>query len=174
MAEGVGLFTVCCAGVSDRVAEATGEQIRRPMVLMDPAGLVKDRLLETSPLELGLPKPSAQVGFAVDDVGELRRALGPTVVLDLRTMTWGIYAITNPFGPNRYEVVYIGRARLIRLGQLSVVWQSQCVSGARDGRKATLSELTANDGALLKAMLGEAADTCAQQILSLLSGKRTP
>jgi hypothetical protein len=99
-----------------------------------------------------------------DDIESLKRDLNSGVVLDVRTVKWGI---------DNNRARYSARVRLVRLEDSSVLWEATChdlVSG-KAGATRTRAVLTANHGELLKSELGEAADACADQLAGWVIGK---
>jgi hypothetical protein len=144
---------------------AEGNELRTQLALEDPVLRSKERLVKVvqSGLDLtqvrSIPKP--QEG---DAVASIKRAYGDGVLLDVRTTRWGIHN-------NRAK--YQARARLVRLADSRVLWEAACneVVAGKDAREPTREEISANNGALLKAKLGEAAELCADQLAAWLVGK---
>jgi len=171
--EGMGLvFGPVGMVTADLQAKSTGERVRARISLDDPVFRVRDRFLAGLAADLGIAQPSAQEVFESDDIEVLRQELGSSgLVLDFRTLNWGIGATSNLVGANKYGVGYIGGARLIRLEESKILWKGLCMSGTRDDKKATLVTLQENDGALLKEWLAEAAEVCADSLLSQFAGK---
>lgn len=163
--EGSG-YTAVGVLLSPLVVIAQGHEsmkLREDLRLDDPAPRVKERLIHA------LPTNSANMRVVStppknDDVGTLKEFFQTGVVLDVRTMKWGI---------DNNRAKYSARARLVRLADSAVVWEATCnefIAGKAEPRP-TREALVANDGELLKARLREAADGCADQLAAWATGK---
>jgi hypothetical protein len=112
---------------------------------------------------------------ALDDA--LKEAFRTGVVLDVQTRRWMVEGT---------RVVYLARARLLRLSDLHVIWRGACkhVSELRfpetrkpdpleppPGAKEKMEALEADDGKVLKATLREAAGGCADSLAGEALGK---
>ena len=149
--------------------QGTGE-IARAFGLTDPARTVQDRFTASLAFELGLsslrPVDNVVSGDGFDD---LQKAFGTGVVLDLKTMRWGISP--DPQFGTRYRVDYAARARLVRVEEATVVWQGACDASEREAeRGATLGELTADDAERLTEKFRDAAQACADELLGQILG----
>jgi len=154
---------------------AAGAQTRGMLKLVDPSIRVRDQFVAGITSEFGLPQPTMRDYIDSHDIERLRAALGPGVVLEFKTLNWEIFSETaNPFAQDLFGFTYMGRARLIRLGEQKILWESMCgiVPVPRD--KATVHELQQNDGALLKRWLIEAADKCAKELIAKFSARSKP
>jgi len=140
----------------------------------DPVFRVKDRFLTGITAELGIAQPSVREGLVTDDMEQLQKALGSGLVLDFKTISWGMGAPSNLFGANRYGVGHMGIARLIRLEERKRLWAGHCIAGTRDDKRATLDEIERSAGALLSEWLAEVANECAEKLLSQFFGKGKP
>jgi hypothetical protein len=145
-------------------------EIARAFGLTDPARTLQDRFTASLAFELGLsslhPVDDAVSGDGFDD---LRRAFGTGVVLDLKTVRWGISP--DPQFGTRYRVDYAARARLVRVEEATVVWQGACDASEREAeRGATLGELTADDAERLTEKFRDAAQACADELLGQILG----
>lgn len=153
-----------------------GEQVRVQLGLDDPVKRVHERLvagLASTPRFRLLPTAPARF-LSHDAPSELRATLGSGLVLDFRTISWGIVAATKflPGTTHQYQAFYGVRVRVVRLPDSGVVWQAGCTSVGRNPKgKWTHEELTADDGRLLKSKLNEAADACADQLVAQLTGR---
>jgi hypothetical protein len=114
----------------------------------------------------------------------LKEAFGSGVVLEVQTRTWRVEST---------RVVYSARARMLRLSDSADIWRVACtrVSQVQVSDVPALAEkpaanipqvprqeelwmeqaLKANDGALLRAKLREAADTCADSLAEQALGR---
>lgn len=156
---------------ANMMARSSGKGIQAEIGLEDPAFRVKDHFLAGLTSEMRLTEPSVQEVFETDDAEHLKQSLKSGWLLEFRTAHWGLGATSNLFGPNQYEVGYMGEARLTRLEEGEPLWQGFCISGSREHKKATIAMLQENEGAILKAWLAEAAELCAKQLLSQFLGK---
>lgn len=68
---------------------------------------------------------------------------------------------------------YSALVRLVRLSDSTVIWEAACNDAVADKDKSAPSReaLMADEGALLKAKLAEAADRCADELSSWLAPK---
>jgi hypothetical protein len=146
-------------------ASADGDGLKREYGLEDPVARMKQRLVSSLESSLKLTNVTAvSAPLLDDDIETLKRAFENGVVLDVRTVRWGI-------DNNRGS--YSARARLVRLADSSVLWEATChdLVAGRAGATRTRAALVANNGELLKSELREAADACADQLAGWVSGK---
>ena len=172
-------------GISESGATSRGEEIRAKYGLSDTLVRVKDLFVSGIAPKLGVQTPfPVQDSVRSDDLGELRNALGPRLIIDFRLFHWGIGAKTEliPFKEKRYRAGLIIRARLIRLETRTILWEAYCPSfrnrqadlheaSLPDQAGWTSEELTSNDSALLKAWYDKAAQVCAEQLLGQFLGR---
>jgi len=147
------LFTPLVAGAM--VAE--GMAMQRDLKLEDPAPRVKDRLAGALQANLKLANlhfvPQA---VQADELELLQKLFHTGMVLDVRTSAWGI---------DNNRAKYSARARLVRLADAAILWQGTCEAVAGKGQPSPERKaLVADEGALLKMKLLEAADGCAEQL----------
>jgi hypothetical protein len=150
-------------------AQGTGE-ITRAFGLTDPARTVEDRFTAALAFELGLSslRPVDEIA-AGDGLDDLHQAFGTGVVLDLKTIHWGLSPDSTLW--TRYRLEYAARARLVRVEEATVVWQGVCDTSERAAeRGATLGELTAHDAARLTEKFRDAAQACADALLGQILG----
>jgi len=159
--------------VSMQQTSAAGAQTTRGIELVDPSIRVRDQFVAGITSEFGLPQPTVRDNVDSADIERLRAVLGPSVVLEFKTLVWQITTDSaNPFRQDRFGVYIMARARLIRLGEQKILWENMCGVLPRD--KATVHELQQNDGALLKRWLVEAADMCAKELIAKFSTRSKP
>ena len=144
--------------------------ITRAFGLTDPARTVQDRFTASLAFELGLsslhPVDEVAAGDGLDD---LRRAFGTGVVLDLKTIHWGLSPDSKLW--TRYHVDYAARARLVRVEAATVVWQGVCDASGREAEPGTtLGELTADNAERLTEQFRDAAQACADELLRQILG----
>jgi hypothetical protein len=155
--------------VSEQVAESGGESMRGRVPIADPAVRVGERL--GSVLEHKLGAPRIQVvpePVLADGAKVLAARFGPGLVLALQTEQWMLFYYPTDWSHDR--VSYSASARLLDAADGRVLWQSACeFVGSDPATSPTLEELEANDGALLRVKLDEAADACARQLEARLS-----
>jgi len=164
-------------GVADAAVSADsasiGKEFAHDRTLNDPTLRITERVL--SGLESGSravtvrrAEPAVRAGT---DLEALRKDVGPAVVLDFETLSWGIHV--HPDDGNAYVVDLSARSRVLRLADASVLWTGVCHAPWGDGRRPTptLGQLTAEGGALLRRRLDEAEDACADNLLAALLGQ---
>lgn len=156
---------------SMQATRAAGAHTTRGIELVDPSIRVRDQFVAGITSEFGLPQPSVRDKTGSADIERLRAALGPSVVLEFRTLEITTNS-ANPFRQDYFGVYIMARARLIRLEEQQILWQDLC--GVLPRGKATLQELKQDDGALLKRWLVEAADICAKELIAKFSPKSRP
>lgn len=164
------------AGTEKAEAEAAGEQLALELALEDPVARVKEGLIArmSSGGELTHVRPVA-TAMDTDDLKSLKRALGSTMVLDVKTTGWGLRHYMAD--PKTFVVLYSVRTRLIRLDTEKVVWNANltcAVFGDRRFGAPTLDGLKADGGRLLKASITQAAEQCVEPTLARLRGQELP
>lgn len=158
---------------SMQAESAAGTETTRGIELVNPSIRVRDQFVAGMTSEFGVPQPTVRDNVNSADIERLRAALGPGVVLEFRTVYWGIGTNrANPFRQDRFQVNIMVRARLIRLGEQKILWENMHAIISRD--TATVQELQQNDGALLKRRLVEAADMCAKELIAKFSARGKP
>jgi hypothetical protein len=170
-----GISTIGAVGslASMQASGASGAQTTRGIELVNPSIRVRDQFVAGMTSEFALPQPTVHDNVNSDDIERLRAALGPGVVLDFKTVSWGIGTYRqNPFRQDLFRVNIIVRARLIRLGEQRILWENLHGILSRDA--ATVQQLQQNDGALLKRWLAEAADMCAKDLIAKFSARSKP
>lgn len=157
-----GVFLPSVVAVAARVSDSLG--LYRDLRLEDPVLGVKQRMagVLASDLRLGNVRFVEEPATS-DQIDELRAKFRSGLVLDVRTIGWGL---------DNERAKYAGRARLLRLADSTLLWQGNCehVVG-KDQDSPTRDALVADDGALLKANLLRAAERCADALASSLAGK---
>jgi hypothetical protein len=144
-------------------ASADGHGLKREFALEDPVAGMKQRLVTslesrlklTNVTDVSAPPPD-------EDIETLKRIFETGVVLDVRTVRWGI---------DNNRASYSARARLVRLVDSTVLWEATCHDTVRGKAGATRAALVANHGKLLKGQLREAVDACADQLAGWVIGK---
>jgi len=141
-----------------------GRALQRDLRLEDPAARVKERLGEalrarrawTNVRVVAEPAPGS-------DPEALKRMFATGLVLDVQTRKWGL---------DNARVKYSALGRLVRLEDSALIWEAACEFIARKDEGAPAMEtLTAEDGALLKARILEAAEGCAGQLAAWVIGR---
>lgn len=101
----------------------------------------------------------------------MKEAYGNGIIIDFKTVVWHLGY--RPFDLTHYRVSYIASARLINLEKSKIIWQGDCGNPREDSKtKPTWNDLNADKGSILKAMLDEAANACAEDLMSQFSGKQ--
>jgi len=158
--------TVAAVLFSPLVAVAAGfgdgHALHRDLRLEDPVLRVRDRLAGVLSADLQLANVRV-VNETVqsDQIDDLRALLRTGLVLDVRTTGWGL---------DNERAKYAVRARLLRLADSTLLWQGNCEHVADKALPSPSREaLVADDGALLKAKLAQAAEHCADQLAQTLA-----
>jgi hypothetical protein len=96
-----------------------------------------------------------------DSIEKMKNSYRSGLVLDLRTGHWGM---------DNHRAKYYARARIINLDNSEVLWDRHCrwVVVDRAAPSPKKEALYADDGALLKANLQRAAETCADELALML------
>lgn len=131
----------------------------------DPARTVQDHFVASLGFELGLTnlRPVEDVP-PTDGLDEMGKAFGHGLILDFKTLHWGLSY--DPQLWTRYRVVYSARARLVRTDDASLTWQGVCDVSEREAASGTtMGELTATDAALLRDKLEDAARSCSEELV---------
>lgn len=107
-----------------------------------------------------------EFGGSWSEPEELKRRFSQGLLLEVRTAQWGL----RPTSWSKFHVVLKSAARLVSLQDAKEIWYETCVSEKLDGgeRDPNLEDLKANDGALLKAMVREATETCTAELWTKL------
>jgi len=145
------------------VGASQGMALEKEFGLEDPAPQVKARLVTALQSDLGVASVRVVDEPPVDDaVTTLDRQIRTGIVLDVLTLKWGLY---------NARAQYSARARLIRLSDARILWEATCksVAGAKEP-SPEMQALKAKGGELLKAKVGEAATTCADQLSAWMVG----
>lgn len=122
---------------------------------MEQQGGFKKLVMRLEPL----PRPNADTG----DV--LNTTYKSGVILDVMTVNWsGIYFATDW---THYWLGYLIQGRLVWMEDKKVLWSGFCsYNSEKDGGlKASMDELTANNGALFKKIYADAGKYCGDQLL---------
>ena len=131
----------------------------------DPVRAVQDRFAASLGFETGLTnlRPVDDVPPS-DRLDETGKAFGHGLILDFKTLRWGLSY--DPQLWTRYRVVYSARARLVRADDASLAWQGICDASEREAAPGTtMGELTAADAALLRDKLDDAARSCSEDLV---------
>ncbi|HEU0290927.1 MAG TPA: hypothetical protein VFR39_09275 [Burkholderiales bacterium] len=128
---------------------------------------VKDRLIATLQRDIGLKNLRAVPDVSSDGTIDTIKERYPSgAVIELRTYGWGM---------EHHRVKYAASAYLTNLADSKLLWSTTCEWVILDKDKpspdnaadadALRQAFYANNGALLKAKLREAAEVCADQIV---------
>jgi hypothetical protein len=152
-------------------AKSQGETLAREFALADPTIRIRDTVIERGGPALGLQNVALFRGeIGNDELSTLRKATSAATVLDFRMVEWALRDF--PTRGNRFWLSLATRARLIRLADEKVVWETTCRTVRPDvSTGASLDELKADGGALLKTRTDEAAAACADQLVTSLVEK---
>ncbi len=167
-AGGAVLGTVHSSSAKDRgmaILTEASDQMVKSYGLEDPVLTVQKEFL--SIVLRGSDGPRIQIEttpFPKDELTDVKAKHGPIMVLDFRTMGWGIFSVSND-DKERNRVVYAARGRIVDLSSGKVSWLGKCnITDSAGNPPATTAELVANGGDLLKKRLNEAAKVCAKSM----------
>jgi predicted dinucleotide-utilizing enzyme len=124
---------------------------------------VKERLVQSLKDNLKLANVRVVSEIPKDtNVDTLKGLFDTGVVLDVQTRKWGI---------DNNRAKYSALVRLVRLSDTAVLWEAACNEAVADKEKPAPARdaLVADDGALLKAKLVQAADQCASELAGWLT-----
>jgi len=107
----------------------------------------------------------APKGLTFRSTEGLKSAAQNGLVMDVATSSWGL-SYLNKDGPAKYMFSYQARARLFDTESKTVVGESWCDYGSTDKPEAapTYDELMQDDGAVLRKALGDAINSCAEEL----------
>jgi hypothetical protein len=139
-----------------------------------------DRVRERAVARLGGPLgyPAVQrrplVMVASDSIEALRAAVTSPLVLDFRTISWGVANLRGGGDPKPEDPMYTHhfvRARLIRLSDGEILWRGVCgLRGYPGDDTVQLQQLTAAGGVLLRQKLTASADRCSDELVEFFQG----
>jgi hypothetical protein len=165
------LFGIVGGLVADGMARSDGKDFVKAYGLDDPAGRVKEGLAAALAERLVLNNLRA-VSTPVEDIdaNTLRRAFRDSVVLAVKTDQWSISYVDLA---SHYGIVYFATARLVRTVDGTLLSNASCRLDGRDFGKATMEELTADNGALLRRRIEQTADVCVNRLIGDLLSRET-
>ena len=154
--------------ISAAIARSRGDTVAQENEIKDPVYILKESFLADLVQNHGVknlkvldePQPD-------DNIETLRSALRRGSVLEFKTIASGL---SHPNGWTfYYAYAYYAKARLLRLTDGKVLWQSTCSSEGKT--REWMGTFTANGAKLLKAEMETTAKECARQLLDHFSGK---
>src|SRR5436309_2349898 len=157
-----------------KYSETRGQPMVAEYSLEDPVLTVRDEFVAgiTSRLELS-NMTIRENAVGDDELTKLRETLGDSVLIDLKTVEWGLF--TAPLRFSQYYVEYVARGRLVNLREHKILWQTKCAYRRSDRESpSNWDELTANSGKLMKEKLKEHAVACARALLSNFLSEDAP
>jgi hypothetical protein len=136
---------------------AEGSDLRTVLGLEDPVLRVKERVLAAFEERYRLPSVArvAQPSGRLSADTQYKALSG--VLLEVRTTKWGI---------DNNRAKYAAGVRVVRLADSVTLWDAACneVVADKDKPSPAREALRADNGALLKAKLNQAADACGEQL----------
>ncbi|MCG8546275.1 MAG: hypothetical protein MJE12_18915 [Alphaproteobacteria bacterium] len=151
-------------------AHSAGSEMVRENGIEDPAIIVEQRIVRHIHAKFGAKGIGRVLDYTEKDKpsdGEWNAVAGPnSVIVDVETRGWNFWYF--PATWTRYRVGYSAVLRLIDGETGQVLSQYTCGISAPDSADAapTYDEMMADRAALLKKMLAERADQCADQMVS--------
>lgn len=146
-------------------AKSRGEEMIRTYSLQDPGPNTRDVFVALAASQINLTNVLAgPESLPSDELKAIEEKVGKATVLDFKTENWQLTPVTLG---GAYKMMYGVRSRFLRAADGNVLWQGYCTfDDARS--QATLEELTANGGVLLRDKIDEAATFCAKNLLEQL------
>ena len=161
-----GMFAV----VGAVAAHSAGGEMVRENGIEDPAIIVEQRIVRHIHAKFGAKGVGRVLDYTEKDKpsgDEWNAVAGPnSVVVDVETRGWNFWYFAASF--SRYRVGYSAVLRLIDGQSGQVLSQYICAVSAPDDSNAapTYDEMMADRAALLKKMLAERADQCADEMIA--------
>ena len=168
---GAALLGVGAAIYGEHRAVSSGNRIVKDYSIDDPIVRVKERFLFTLEKEYNFENiRSIKEPYSSAKLAELKMIFREGLVIDFKTTRIGLNYYPSSW--SHYHIDYQVRARLIRLEDSKILWQGVCRFVEKDPKTSpTMDELTADNGALLKTKLDEAADSCGKELVTQFLGK---
>lgn len=155
---------------SYKLSKNEGKRVMQEYPQTDPVLRVKEGFLASLDSDLEM-KNVIDVHEVLADGGidDLKARFKTGAVFEFKTIKWGL-TFTRW---SHFRVMYSAAGRLVRLENDEVLWQGSCrfIEGEPEPNRPTLEEFVANNGALLRAKLLEAADQCMQQLFDQFTGE---
>lgn len=174
MASGIGVLFgavggAISAGVTINKIESAGQEMVENYSLQDPVLMVKEQILGVLNTDHGMHNMHAVPETMVEENFDLlRKQYGAGIIIDFMTVNWGLGFF--PFDRSHYRTPLFVRSRVVDLKDSKVLWQGACrVMEEKTDSSPNLDEVKADNGALLKAKLSEAAKICAADLLTQFS-----
>lgn len=168
------LFGMIGGAVAAGSMQRAGEEMIATYAVPDPAVAVRERLAAALADQFNL-QATPDTAPAGDSPAVLRSKFGgDAAVLDTHTLGWQL--IYYPADWTHHYLVYVARARLLRLRDGKVLWENRCFRKMPDPRESRrkVDDYRADNGALLKQKAQEAADGCAEELIAHLQGSPVP
>ncbi|GEM_PF-1244953 len=152
--------------------KAAGNKMISEYFLDDPTLMVKERFISSLETDLALGSiHHKKEAVKKDSLKSLNEIFGNGVVIDFRTLTWGL--TFYPWDPTHYYLTYSLRSRLVQLENKKILWQGVCRYRGYDSKpRPTMAQLKANNGELLKGKLEQAVIECSEQLANQFSQQR--
>ena len=153
-----GAFYATISGESEKA----GNRIVNENGIHDPVFIFKERFLKLLSKNLKLTNfGSIPDAFSDDALTELDGAFHNGLVLDFRTLNWGIGDFSN-FNTASTSIKYEGRVRLLAFPEAKILWQGTCPTPKMaDGN---MDELLENHANRLKEKFAYLAKQCASAL----------
>jgi hypothetical protein len=165
-----GLGSALVGAHAESRAKAEGEKWLQNYAMSDPAAEVRSGLIEIlSGRFAGAAMDVIQDSLAEDDLENLGKNFGQVAVLDFKTDSWRLQP--GPMTAS-LRVLYGVRARVLFAAENRVLWQGYCFYDGKDSM-ATVEQLQANSGTLLREKMSEAATSCAKILGEQLAADET-
>jgi hypothetical protein len=148
------------------------EEDQSKLGLVDPVEVVTHRF--SSRVSSGFPQLKVHVvdrPLGSGDPGTLRATVTDRHAVLFQTTIWQAFHEPQS-GLGSYRIAYGATAKMIRVDDGVVVWQSGCSVLGKDA--TNMHRMRADGGALLKQALAQAAESCADEIWGKFSGFNAP
>ena len=163
-------FGAIGGAVAAVVVQSRGQQMVKEYGLSDPMIRVKNGfVLSVQALFNKANLTEVTSPHKEDNLDKLKVEFHQGLFLDFKTTKWGI--LTHQLQGYHY-VAYQGRARFVQIPEEKVIWQGVCDLEEKDDTNMPhITELEANNGALLKEYLTKLTTSCEAELIRQLSGK---
>jgi len=133
-----------------------GGQLAQQYGVQDPTFVLQKHFVTTVSTELGLKDIesvlTAETGETARNVSLIQKTYHTGLMFVFET--WMIHYMYHMFSPTKYWLTYWGKGSLYQLEDSQKLWSAMCEVKGDSENSATLDQLRANNGALLKKQLG--------------------
>ncbi len=152
--------------------EARRNDLKRRLFAVDPVDRVRAGMTARLTRELApLTFTPYEESFERDDAATMAPVFGERLVMDFKTIDWSMRG--EEAGP--IVLSYIGRARVFRPSDNSVLWEGRCrCDEPPTATAAPLADFMSNRGVLLATRFAALADACTGQLVGQFFDRADP